>query len=118
MEPLTKGQQVTLKVVKLKGTVTDSGRPDPDAGLGEGGTIYQVHFPEQTMFVLRENLATLPEPDRKIHYGSKEWNTELERFTELAGRWQASSNDRSIFRELVESGSRLGFFIPIGEETK
>jgi hypothetical protein len=118
MEPLKKGQDVTLKVVKLKGTVTDSGRPDSDAGLGEGGTIYQVHFPEQTMYVRRENLATLPEPDRKIHYGSKEWNTELERFTELAVKWQASSNDRNIFRELLESGSRLGFFIPIEGESK
>jgi hypothetical protein len=60
MEPLKKGQAVTLKEVKLSGTAIDAGRPDPDAGKGEGGTLYRVHFPEQTMFVRRDDLVALP----------------------------------------------------------
>ena|ERR1700690_1750295 len=113
MEPLKNGQRVLLNVVKLSGTVIDSGRADADSGLGEEGTVYEVHFAEQTIFVRRENLVGFPAPDGTLQYGSSEWNAELERFTILAGKRRVSPNDQGLFHEICESGSRLGFLVPV-----
>jgi hypothetical protein len=112
MEPLKKGQEVTLKVVKLKGTVSDSGLPDPDAGMGEGGTLYKVHFPEQTMFVRRANLVTVAEPDTRLQQGTGDWYKEFEHLTVLLSKWQANTNDQTVNREVFESCLRLGFIVP------
>ena len=108
MEQLKKGQRVVIKSAKLSGTVIGS-RP---AGEDED-VLYKVQISEQTMFFRRDNLESWPELDAKLQRGSKEWLHELTRFNEVGMKYIASPHDQKLLRQLVESGAKLGFFIPI-----
>jgi hypothetical protein len=62
MEPLAEGQEIQLRVVKLSGTVVKF-RGKENEKDDEGRALYTLHFPEQTIYVRRENLVPIPDPD-------------------------------------------------------
>ena len=107
MNQLKKGQEVVIKSAKLSGTVI-AGRDD-----GDEGVIYKVLIPESTLYFRRADLEPWPAPSAKPPRGSKEWLTELARFTELGKRCLANAQDADLIQQWAESGEKLGFIIPI-----
>ena len=109
--PLRKGQNVLLKVVKARGVIQDDGRVD--AARPDGGTLFQVYLPEQTIHVREENLLAAPDLHDRAPRGSNEWSAEFGGFIELARKVQRTPVIALHFEASCASGLRLGFLIPI-----
>jgi hypothetical protein len=111
MDELKKGQEVVIKSAKsLSGTVVAS-RDDGDEGI-----ICKVLIPEHAVYCRRADLEPWPNPAAKPQRGSKEWLSELARFTELGKQCLAKPQDIDLVKRLAESGERIGFIIPIKSE--
>jgi hypothetical protein len=109
---LKEGQQVLIKNPRsLVGTVLRE-RPG-DRDLPEGERRYMVHIPGGDYFYLPSDLEPVEESSNTpVKYGA-EWSAELARWVDAGQRWLADNNDRAAWDEFSESGSKLGFFVPI-----
>jgi hypothetical protein len=107
MDELKKGQEVVIKSAKLSGTVVSS------SDDGAEGVIYKVLIPERTMYFRHADLQPWPDPSAKPARGSKEWLTELARFTELGKCCLANPQDADLIQQWAESGEKIGFVVPI-----
>jgi hypothetical protein len=114
MEPLAKDQKVVLKIVKLSGTLLGPHHVDSEDNTEDGRALYKVHFPEQSLWVRRENISVVvpQNPDSNIRYGGREWHEEMQRFSALTEKCLANPEDKAAAMQWSESGSRLGFIIP------
>lgn len=115
MEPLVKDQKIVLNVVKLSGILLGPHHVDSEDNTEDGRAMYKVHFPEQTLWVRRENMTpVVPQnPGTTLRYGSHEWHEEMQRFNVLTQKSLANPEDKVTALQWCESGSRLGFIIPI-----
>jgi len=111
VDELMEGQRVVIKSAKLSGTVVG-----PRSAALKEDMLYKVHISEQSLYCRPENLVPWPEPGTKLQRGSGEWLSELSRFTELSKQYLASSHDQSLMNKIIDSGAKLGFFIPMDEE--
>src|SRR5260370_33086465 len=80
---------------------------------GDEGVIYKVLIPERTMYFRRADLEPWPDPALKPQRGSKEWLSELARFTELGKQCLAKPQDIDLVKRWAESGEKIGFIVPI-----
>jgi hypothetical protein len=74
--------------------------------------------PESEKFYLPRDLEALEEPTAKLKQFSSEWNTELARWIGAVQRLIANNNDLAALQEFTESGSKIGFVVPISDSSK
>lgn len=107
--PFQKGQQVIIKNPgTLVGTVVEA-RPG-DSNEPEERRHYSVHISDERYYVSTDLEAMPPQRPQRF---SKEWNEEMQRWLEAGLRWSANNADREAWDQFVESGNKLGFFIPM-----
>ena len=115
--PLKEGQEVLIKTPgMLVGKVV---RPRPgDFGLPEEQTHYLVQM--EPRYFLRSHLEPVEEPasGQRLERLSREWIDELGRFNEAGRQLSIDPQNKSLFAYWVESGTKLGLFIPIEPEIK
>lgn len=79
---------------------------------------YLVRIPESETFCLPRDLEALEEPTAKLRQYSPEWNAELARWLDAGQRLMANNNDLAALQEFSESGSKIGFIVPISDSSK
>jgi hypothetical protein len=111
--PLKKDQEVRIKrpgifIGKVMGP-----RPG-DFGLPEEQTYYRVQICAEDYY-LSTDLEPVVQPSAgaMLERYSKEWLDELERFNEIGRQFLANPKDENLLRQWAESGTKLGFFIPV-----
>jgi hypothetical protein len=115
--PLKEGQELLIKRPgTLIGRVV---RPRPgDFGVPEEQTHYLVQI--EPRYFLRSHLEPVEEPTsgQRLERLSREWIEELGRFNEAGRQFFTDPQNESFFANWVESGTKLGLFIPIESEIK
>lgn len=117
--PLKEGQQVLIKNPRpLVATVVRE-RPG-DRNMPEEQRRYIVRISEdalQEQYIYPpSNLEPIREPEI-VRY-SPEWTAEFQRWLDAAVKWSANHSDRDAWNQFSESGSKLGFYIPISQDSQ
>jgi hypothetical protein len=102
---------VSVKNAHLYATLV---RP-AETGIPEEDKYCVVTITEQKFYCRPGDLEPLLQEttETTLKYQSHEWLVELQRFSDLTARYKATPQDKTVFAQLVESGSKVGFFIPI-----
>ena len=109
---LKKGQQVLIRNPRsLVGTVLKERLGDRD--LPEAQRRYMIRIPEQDYFYLPSDLEPIEEASNTLEKYSPEWSAELARWLDAGQRLLANNQDSAALDEFSDSGSKLGFVIPI-----
>jgi hypothetical protein len=110
MLPLKEGQQVVIKNPgPLMGIVVRA--RSGDKGLPEEQKLYLVQIPPKRY--RRSALEPVQQSSETLGRGSREWLAEMRGLIESGQRWLANQNDSAARDQFVESGRKLGIFIPI-----
>lgn|GEM_PF-2456810 len=112
--PLKKDQEVRIKKPGIFIGKVLGPRPG-DFGLPEEQTYYRVQISAEDYY-LSTDLEPVVRPSASVMLErySKEWLDELERFNEIGRQFLANPKDENLLRQWAESGTKLGFFIPVG----
>ena len=113
--PLEEGQQVLIKNPRALVGIVLKQRPG-DKDLPEDQRRYIVRISEDERLYLPSDLEPVQQPNSVLVRYSPEWMAECERWIDAGRRWMANNNDRAAWDEFAESGSKLGFFIPIPQK--
>ena len=115
--PLKEGQEVLIKTPGILVGKVVHPRPG-DFGLPEEQMHYLVQM--EPRYFLRSHLEPVEESARgqRLERPSREWVEELGRFNEAGRQFFTDPQNESFFANWVESGRKLGLFIPIESEIK
>ena len=108
------GQEVLIKNPRPLVGVIVRERPGDKDELPENRR-YLVRIQESEKFYLPRDLEALEEPSAKLKQYSHEWSAELERWVAAGQKLMANNNDRDAWQEFIESGSKIGFIVPISD---
>jgi hypothetical protein len=115
--PFKEGQEVLIKNPRsLVGVVVRERLGDKDE-LPENRR-FLVRIQESERFYLPGDLEAVEEPTEKLEQYSPQWNAELARWLNAGQRLMANNDDPAALQEFSESGSNLGFVIPISDSFK
>jgi hypothetical protein len=115
--PFKEGQEVLIKNPRSLVGVIVRERPGDRDELPEN-RHYLVRIPDTEKFYLPLDLEVLEEPTAKLKQYSSEWNAELARWIDAGQRLMANNNDLAALQEFSESGSKIGFIVPILDSSK
>jgi len=108
------GTSVLIKTPRgLVGTVVKQ-RPG-DQALPPEERCYIVRIEERVMIYRPQDIEPIEEPAETFEKYSPEWNAEMARWIDAGQRVMADNNDLASWREFVDAGSKLGFFVPISD---
>jgi hypothetical protein len=115
--PFKEGQEVLIKNPRPLVGVIVRERPGDRDELPEN-RHYLVRIPESEKFYLPRDLEAVEEPSTKLKQYSPEWNVELARWIAAGQRLIANNHDLAALQEFSESGSKIGFIVPISDSSK
>ena len=112
--PFKEGQEVLIKNPhSLVGVIVRERPGDRDEPPEK--RHYIVRIPEGEYFYLPSDLEAIEERPEKLTRYSPEWNAELARWIDAGQRLMANNNDLAAFKGFSESGSKIGFIVPISD---
>jgi hypothetical protein len=114
--PFKEGQEVLIKNPRSLIGVIVRERPGDRDELPESRR-YVVRIPEREMFFLPRDLEAIEEPTATLKQYSAEWNAELARWIDAGQRLMANNNDLAALQEFSESGSKIGYIVPISDSS-